>query len=133
MLTGKSVEMPFYVWGDLFMFTQGSVGEHKATFFIDSGLVRVVPNPEGTGLGQVGLWATSENLITWGLKHKGVFRSTVKVSLGPKAQPDLFVEAKERVPGSKLGGVRIHGLLSHAFLQRYTWTIDFANQKYHFR
>ena len=133
MLTDKSMEMPFYLWGDHYMFARGGVGDHKTNFFIDSGLVRIVPNPKGTGLAQVGLWATPENLIMWGLNHKGVFRSTVKVSLGPKAQPDLLVEAKERVPGSNLGGVRIHGLLSHAFLQRYTWTIDFANQKYHFR
>ena len=65
MLTEKLMETPFYVWGDHYMFAQGGVGYHKTNCFIDSGLVRVVPNSEGTGLGQVGLWATSENLIMW--------------------------------------------------------------------
>ena len=133
MISEKSMEMPFYVWGDHYMFARGGVGKHKATFFIDSGLVRIVPKPGGGGLGQVGLWATPANLKTWGLNQKGIFRSTVNVSLGPKAQADLIVEAKEKVPGSNLGGVRINGLLSHAFLKQYTWTIDFENRKYYFR
>lgn len=30
--------------------------------------------------------------------------------------PDVWTE---------LGGVRIHGILSHGFLRRYAWTLDF--------
>lgn len=30
------------------------------------------------------------------------------------------------------GGVRIDGLISHAFLKRYAWTIDFDSREYTF-
>jgi hypothetical protein len=32
----------------------------------------------------------------------------------------------------RFGGVRIDGLISHAFLKRYAWTIDFDARLYRF-
>jgi hypothetical protein len=31
-----------------------------------------------------------------------------------------------------LAGVRVYGLIGHAFLKEYAWTIDFERRKYHF-
>jgi hypothetical protein len=38
-----------------------------------------------------------------------------------------------RPPWTSFGGVRIDGLLSHAFTQRYAWTLDFDRRVYSFR
>jgi hypothetical protein len=48
------------------------------------------------------------------------------VELGSLSQPDasglygIFPDL-----WSELGGVTIHGILSHDFLRRYAWTLDF--------
>jgi hypothetical protein len=33
---------------------------------------------------------------------------------------------------ASLGGVTIHGMISHTLLERYVWTIDFKNHTYRF-
>jgi hypothetical protein len=38
--------------------------------------------------------------------------------------------AKDKVPYRPFGGVRIDGLLGHAFLKNYTWTLDFDRRRY---
>ena len=44
----------------------------------------------------------------------------------------MLALAREKVPASSLGGVRIDGLLSHAFLKNYSWTLDFDKHRYIF-
>ena len=62
---------------------------------------------------------------------KTVFESRLPLALGPLEQTNhLFLPG--RVTPTRFGGVRIDALLSHAFLKRYAWTLDFANREYLF-
>ena len=67
-----------------------------------------------------------------GLVDKGVFESPLPLSLGTLEQKGLLVLASKKVPFSTFGGVKIHGLLSHAFLKNYAWTLDFDCREYLF-
>ena len=135
MLPGRRVEMPFYLWGDHYMFARGGFGDHRGlNFFIDSGLVK---------LGWSRLWlrqacfATTPALYkTWGVEEDAaesdLFQSPLPISLGELEQRDQFFTPTPELYASSFGGVRIDGLLSHAFLKRYAWTIDFDRGVYVF-
>ena len=127
--------MPFYMWGDHYMFARGSVGEHTdLNFFIDSGLVSVHPGENG-GAVQAAFTTTSRKFREWGVpddvSQRSYFQLGMPLGLGSLTQPGLYV-----LPGPAvirdLGGVRIDGLLSHAFLKHYAWTIDFDSREYIF-
>ncbi len=135
MLPGRRVEMPFYLWADHYMFARGGFGDHRSlNFFIDSGLVK---------LGWSRLWlrqacfATTPALYkTWGVEEDAaesdLFQSPLPISLGELEQRDQFFTPTPELYASSFGGVRIDGLLSHAFLKRYAWTIDFDRGVYVF-
>lgn len=132
MLPTEQVEIPFYLGIDHYMFAHGGIGDHKPlTFFIDSGLVALRPDKTG-GLRQAAFTTTADNYEKWGFKQEEIetkwFESPFPISLGPLVQ-----EGHICIPSDKLHGpfekVRIDGLLSHAFLKKYTWTIDFSNRK----
>jgi len=57
---------------------------------------------------------------------------SVPLSLGPLKQRGLLLLAKDPVPFSPFWGIRVEGLLSHAFLKQYVWTIDFDERVYMF-
>ncbi|MFQ5817998.1 MAG: hypothetical protein ACE5H2_08615, partial [Terriglobia bacterium] len=122
-------------WGDHYMFARGAVGEYRGlNFFIDSGLVSLHADGSG-GLHQAAFTTSAEDFIGWGFDagevDKRVFEAHVGISLGPLEQTGhLCVTSKERF--GPFGGVRIHGLLSHAFLKRYAWTLDFVKRQYVF-
>jgi len=64
-----------------------------------------------------------EQLSKWGFKkeqfEKGAFEFHLALSLGPLAQERLlFLPGK--VGSRSSGGIRIDGLLSHAFLKHYS-------------
>lgn len=135
MLPGDRVEVPFYMWGDHYMFARGGVGDHRGlNFFIDSGLVSLHPDESG-GLRQAAFTTSAEDFVGWGVDSEEVgarvFEAHVSISLGSLEQAGhLFVTSKNRY--GPFGGVRIDGLLSHAFLKRYAWTLDFSKRKYIF-
>jgi len=136
MFRKNRVEIPFYMWGDHYMFVRGSVGEHRnLNFFVDSGLVSLHSDGKG-GVKQAAFWALAEDSEKWGLSSdvvsEEVFESPLPLSIGPLKQSGLLFLAKEEQPVESLGGIRIHGLLSHAFLKKYTWTLDFDLQRYLF-
>lgn len=61
----------------------------------------------------------------------GFFESPAALCLGPLCQErPLFVVGA--AGDTTFGGVRIDGLISHAFLKRYVWTIDFDARTYQF-
>ena len=136
MLPENGVEIPFYIWGDHYMFARGGVGEHRdLNFFIDSGLVSLHPDGRG-GLRQAAFWSSRSNYEKWGLDpdevRKEVFESPLPLSLGPLEQGGHLFLARDKVPYRRFGKAQIHGLLSHAFLKRYAWTVDFDKHVYIF-
>lgn len=136
MLPENRVQIPFYMWGDHYMFARGGVGEHRnLNFFIDSGLVSLHPDGKGA-MRQASFLSSTNNFEEWGLNpdevRKGVFESPFPLSLGPLEQTDLLFLARDKVPYGLFGGIQIHGLLSHAFLKQYTWTLDFERRRYIF-
>jgi len=137
MLPEDKVKIPFYMAGDHYMFVRGGVGEHRdLNFFIDSGLVSL--HPGKGGIRQAAFTAPPNSFIKWGFKpeevEKKVFDSHLPLILGPLEQEGHLVLAgrEEKDSWGKFGEVRIDGLLSHAFLKHYVWTIDFNKRIYIF-
>jgi len=137
LLPADEVKIPFYMAGDHYMFVRGGVGEHRdLNFFIDSGLVSL--HPGKGGIRQAAFTAPPNSFIRWGFKpeevEKKVFDSHLPLSLGPLEQEGHLVLAgkEEKDSWGKFAEVRIDGLLSHAFLKHYAWTIDFNKRIYIF-
>ena len=133
-LPSARTRVPFYMWGDHYMFAQGAIGEHRGlNFFIDSGLVSLHPDGKG-GLRQAAFTTPKDKFTAWGYdadKLSGPFESHLPLSLGPLTQSKLlFIPGK--VGDTSYGGVRIDGLLSHAFLSQYAWTLDFDERRFTF-
>jgi hypothetical protein len=132
MLEGDRTEVPYFMWGDHYMFARGGFGEHKdLNFFVDSGLVAIDP----TNGRQACFMSSAKLYKKWGvdaeLVKKRFFETPVPISLGPLEQKNqYFMPTKS--PVSTLGGVRIDGLLSHGFLCKYSWTLDFDRRVYVF-
>jgi len=135
MLPRNRTRVPFFMWGDHYMFARGAVGEHQnLNFFIDSGLVSLHPSPTG-GLQQAAFSTSKERLLEWRIPEdeaaKNVIELPVPLSLGSLKQDNVLIVPGE-VGTSPFGGVRMDGLLSHAFLKEYAWTLDFENREYVF-
>ncbi|WP_346104395.1 retropepsin-like aspartic protease [Nonomuraea maheshkhaliensis] len=133
-----AAELAFHLWADHYMFARGGFGPRDdLTFFIDSGLVHVddaVDPPR-----QAGLLATSRRYRAWGvprlLTTRPHFDSPEPVSLGPLTHqaPLVAVASSRATPWRSFGGVRVDGVLTHAFLKAYAWTLDFDEGRYVFR
>ena len=59
------------------------------------------------------------------------FETHLPLSLGELTQEKVFI-LPQNVGSRDFGGVKIAGLLSHAFLNEYSWTIDFENRAFIF-
>jgi len=135
MLPGEVVSVPFYLWSDHFMFARGGLGARRdLTFFVDSGLVALHPDGQG-GTRQASFTSSKKRFKGWGITgadiDRGFFELPGALTLGPLGEdrPLLVVGA---AGDQNFGGVRIDGLISHAFLKRYAWTIDFDTHEYRF-
>ncbi|MGF1582070.1 MAG: retropepsin-like aspartic protease [Gemmataceae bacterium] len=133
----QGVEVPFYLWDDHYMFARGGLSNAKSlNFFVDSGLVSLHFDTKSGKVRQAAFWGTTSLYESCGvpkeLLEKKVFELPLPLSLGTLKQEGLFVLNKKKAILSTLGGVDIHGLISHTFLSRYTWTIDFDQRKYFF-
>jgi len=118
------------------MFARNGFGEHAdLNFFIDTGLVYLAPDSSGR-VRQACFLTTPALYEKWGAHSAHAarqhFESPLAVSLGPLKQTDQFFATVASPSWASFGGVRIDGLLSHAFLSRYAWTLDFARQQYVF-
>jgi hypothetical protein len=127
--------MPFYLWGDHFMFARGGFGTRDdLNFFVDSGLVSLHPDGHGRTR-QASFTSSKRRLREMGFTRRemarGFFESSSALRLGPlrEEHPMVVVGAAGDL---NFGGVRIDGLISHAFLKRYVWTIDFDTREYRF-
>ncbi len=131
----KRVDIPFYMWGDHYMFVRGRFGmNNDLNFFVDSGLVAL--NADTGKVRQACFTTTPELYHKWGVQPEATKRKffvcNLPVSLGPLEQTNqYFTTTPKPIPG-KLGGVQIDGLISHAFLKQYVWTIDFDRMRYVF-
>ncbi|WP_147268236.1 retropepsin-like aspartic protease [Spongiactinospora rosea] len=132
-------ELPFYLWGDHYMFARGGFGPRRdLNFFIDTGLAYLTQD-DGGPLRQAALWSTTTNYRSWGvpstLARPPHFSSPLPLSLGELQRRDLLLAASSvrTMPWSSLGGVRIDGLLCLGFLGAYSWTLDFDRRRYVFR
>lgn len=135
MLPTDRVEIPFYMGGDHYMFARGALGEFtKLNFFIDSGLVLIKGDENGNPR-QAAFTTDSSMYEEWGYDSEKVkskwFKSHLPLSLGPLIQEGHYFTTANK-PFGPYEGVKIHGLLSHAFLKKYSWTIDFTKRKYIF-
>ncbi|SQD96446.1 conserved hypothetical protein [Parafrankia sp. Ea1.12] len=130
---------PFYLWGDHYMFARGGFGTRQdLNFFIDSGLAYVIQE-EDSQPRQACLYTTARHYRSWGIPRARAagphFEADQPIWLGPLRQDKQFVATSpaRRPPWHSFGGVRIDGLLSHAFLSAYAWTLDFDRHEYTFR
>lgn len=137
LLPKKQKKLPFYMWGDHYMFAKGSFNKiDDLNFFFDSGLVALT---EINGkLKQAPFTVSKEKLVSWGFDESNLNNTRFFPTKYPLAVKGLVQEntliwydvnlEKDR----RFGGVRIDGLISHAFLSKYSWTIDFDKQEYIF-
>jgi hypothetical protein len=135
MLPTHDSTVPFHLWGDHFMFARGGLGARRGlNFFVDSGLTYVVPDGSG-GSRQASFATSKKRLKQWGISaadiRQGHFESPAPLTLGPIGQERPLIVAAP-AGEQNFGGVRIDGLISHGFLKRYMWTIDFDTREYRF-
>lgn len=133
--TTEVVEVPFFMWGDHYMFARGGFGKHRnLNFFIDSGLV-ALDSSEGE-LRQACFMATPKHYEEWGVERDRTtakfFECELPISLGPLEQMNQYFTTTAKTIAENLGGVHIDGLISHAFLKEYVWTLDFDRMCYVF-
>lgn len=137
LLPAAREALEFLLWSDHYMIARGGVGDADGlNFFIDSGLVSLHPQPDGS-VRQAALIVARDDLAGWGSAYSetgqdGVVELTDAIRLGGLAQCEHLVLVRERGIVSDMGGIRIDGLLSHAFVKQYAWTIDFDERRYLF-
>ncbi|WP_336208563.1 retropepsin-like aspartic protease [Nonomuraea sp. LPB2021202275-12-8] len=130
-------QVPFYLWGDHFMFARGGYGTRDLVFFVDSGLVHVLEDEDGT-LRQAAVLATRSQYRAWGVPRADLAATHLKAAhplrLGALEQPGhlLSIAPTRTAPWSGFGGITVEGLLSQAFLAEYAWTLDFDRHEYTF-
>ncbi|MHC4147396.1 MAG: retropepsin-like aspartic protease [Planctomycetota bacterium] len=137
LLPERRETLPFYIWGDHYMFAKGSFNNiDDLNFFFDSGLVALTMI-DGK-LKQAAFTASKKKLISWGFAESQLDETTFLPTEYPLGVADLtqhntlvWFDAKLE-EDRNFGGVRIDGLISHAFLSNYSWTIDFDNYEYVF-
>lgn len=136
LLPKGATEVPFYLWGDHYMFVRGGFGKVKGlNFFVDSGLVSIAQEDDGSWR-QACFTATSSQFKKWGVNAESAknefFESDLPIRLGPLAQTGQYFTVINDPSWTDFGGVRIDGLISHAFFNKYSWTIDFDRRLYLF-
>jgi hypothetical protein len=123
--------MPFYMWSDHYMFVKGSLDSNSdLNFFVDTGLV-------DTRRGKQAAFLTSTKILqSLGYSEAQLLRPFVDLHgalvLGSLRQDGLLAVHIGDYQPTSFGGVAVHGMIAHAFLERYVWTIDFKNHIYGF-
>jgi len=125
-------ELPFYMWADHFMIAKGQIGnKSNLNFFIDTGLVAVAPDGR-----QAAIKMATEDLKEWGFsfnENEKIIDPKGKLGLGTLLDENhLLIHSPLANLGFDFGGVRIHGLLGHAYYNNYVWRLDFEKRTYQF-
>ena len=125
---------------DHYLLAEGSLNRKKGlTFLIDSGLAAFgQPVAEGP--------LVQAAFMTWygRLKENGIvakeneaqfpyFYRISSLGIGDLIQHDLcgFIKDRNAAP-LLIDGIMIDGLISHAYLKNYTWTLDFDRHEFIF-
>jgi len=135
-LKGRTiVEMPFIMASTHFMLTRGSLNDKQnMTFCVDSGLASeaAFAAPEAT-LHYAGIEIPETNVKEGNIGGGGGAGFATgqfpirELGLGPLTQKNLKGSYGVTPPTAYWGlGLIEDGLISHQFLRRYSWTIDFA-------
>jgi hypothetical protein len=123
--------MPFYMWSDHYMFAKGSLDSSiDLNFFVDTGLV-------DARRGRQAAFLTSTAVLkSMGYSETELSRPFVDLhgalALGSLSQDGLLAVHIADYQPISFGGVAISGMIAHAFLDRYAWTLDFENHLYGF-
>jgi len=139
------VKMPFYLWHGHHMFAKGSF-EHdnkryeKLNWFFDSGLVALYDLNFGDGVKrfQAPFTCSGESLIQLGYTEDDVKQApliddyTLEIGGSLKQTHKVMHRSGKMDKINYWSGIRIDGLISHAFLSKYSWTIDFDSFEYTF-
>lgn len=124
---------PFYIWADHYMFTKGQLsGAKNLNFFVDTGLVYF--HADGR---QAAFLTSTKKLIDMGYDSRVLAQSKVVDALGDiglseVVQSGHVIRHQDEITFGDFGGVEISGLIAHAFLRSYSWTIDFERMSYSF-
>ncbi len=140
-LLGETLEkIPFFMVLDHYLIAKGSLNEWKnLTFFVDSGLAALGQPAQNDPVMQAAFMMPYDAIKEFDMIEPSkeiVFPYYYKIGLlglGSLIQHNLygFLRSKEEQRFS-FGGVMIDGLISHAFLKNYAWTIDFDNYEFVF-
>jgi hypothetical protein len=138
LLPKKQEILPFYMWGDHYMFAKGSFNKiDNLNFFFDSGLVAL--RDINGKITQAPFTASKKKLISWGFDESKLNNSTFFPTEYPLTVKNLIQEntliwydMNFEKDINYFGGIRIDGLISHAFFCKYSWTIDFDKHEYIF-
>jgi hypothetical protein len=137
LLPQKQERLSFYMWKDHYMFAKRSFNKMAGlNFFFDSGLVALT-EIDGK-LKQASFSVSKEKLILWGFDESKLgtptfFPTEYPLSVAGLVQQNALVYYDGNLEKDRnFGGVRIDGLISHAFLCKYSWTIDFDKREYIF-
>jgi hypothetical protein len=133
MFGGNIREVPFLLWSDHYMLAHGMLGRAAGWFFVDSGLVMI---HEWQGAKKQSAFLASkaqyESLgVDSALVKTSPFELPGAIGLDDLPQTGHIAVVGDACP-KDLGGVAIYGLLSHAYLKHYAWTIDFDRRVYIF-
>jgi len=137
MLLPRQVKMLFYLWGDHYMFGKGVFGNVTGlNFFFDSGLI-ALKRSQGK-LVQASFAASKERLIAWDFPETELaatrfFESSNALGIPGLLQDSPLIHYDAGLPKDRVfGGIRMDGLISHAWLSHYSWTLDFDSREYTF-
>lgn len=124
----------FHIWADHYMFTKGQMtGMKNLNFFVDTGLVYF--HADGR---QAAFLTSTQKLVDVGYDPQVLAKSEVVDVIGDLGLKNLTqsghaVKHQDKITFASFGGVEITGLIAHAFLKNYSWTIDFERMSYAFR
>ena len=118
-----------YLRGDHFLWVNGTVDEHDALMFLDTGLVTLDPS------GQQPAGGVLQNVLdTWNVGYSDGFTESVSVSIGSASREvssfGVFPDTRNL---AGLGGIAPPVLISHGFFKHYVWTMDFDEHKLYLR
>ena len=127
-------KVPFYLWDDHFMISRGALTHQpNLNFVLDTGLVAT------DYLDRIfALWVSKEALYEWGFidtpcENYRLIEPGEDIYLGSDLcqSGHVLLETLEQ-KRDIYGGIRIDAFLTGAFLNAYSWTMDFDSMAHYF-